>query len=167
METGLCIIMSVLHCRLWEYLALPLNACYRNWAGYCPHFHENAGTLNLIYPLSVHPSICLSVFHKNFHLGRNFRTITDKVLILGMCVLFDKTFLMVPCRDLGSDLWPTSRFNLLQGQSCRRAWTTILWICMFLLVHSSTLYDLVLTTNWSSQGNYTILLLYWGMYEMF
>ena len=61
----------------------------------------------------VCPSLCLSVRHKNFNLGHNFCTITDRALILGMCVLCDKTLPMVECRDLDRDLWPTSRSNLL------------------------------------------------------
>ena len=84
---------------------------------YCPRFLvpcfcESVGTLNLIR-LSVRPSIRLSVCHKNFNLGHNFCTNTDRALILGMCVPCDKTFPMVPCRDLDGDLWPTSRSNLL------------------------------------------------------
>ena len=79
-----------------------------------PRFRESVGTLNLIR-LSVRPSVplsvCPSVRHKNFNLGHNFCTITDRALILGMCVLCDKTFPMVPCRDLDRDLWPRS--NLL------------------------------------------------------
>ena len=54
-------------------------------------------------------SVCLSVCHKNFNLGHNFCTITDRALILGMCVPCDKTFPVVPCRDLDGDLWPSSR----------------------------------------------------------
>ena len=38
---------------------------------------------------------------------------SDIAFILGMCVLCGKTFLMVPCHDLVSALWPTSRSNLL------------------------------------------------------
>ena len=63
--------------------------------------------------LSVCLSVCPSVRHKNFNLGYNFCTITDRALIPGMCVLCDKTFPMVPCRDLDHDLWPTSRLILL------------------------------------------------------
>ena len=77
-----------------------------------PRFRESVGTLNLIRP-SVRPSVCLSVCHKNFNLGHNFCTITDRALILGMCVPCDKTFPVVPCRDLDGDLWPSSRSNLL------------------------------------------------------
>ena len=77
-----------------------------------PRFRESAGTLNLIRP-SVCQSLCLSVCHKNFNLGHNFCTVTGRALILGMCVLCDKTFPMVPCRDLDCDLWPTSRSKLL------------------------------------------------------
>ena len=66
---------------------------------------------------SVRPSLCLSVCpsvrHKNFNLGHNFCTITGRALILGMCILCDKTFPMVPCCDLDGDLWPTSRSNFL------------------------------------------------------
>ena len=73
-----------------------------------PRFPQSAGTLN---PIRL--SVCLSLHHKNFNLGHNFCTITDRALILGRCVLCDKTFPMVPCRDLDGDLWPTSRSNLL------------------------------------------------------
>ena len=75
---------------------------------FVPHFRESAGTLNLI-----RLSICPSVRHKNFNLGHNFCTNTGRALILGMCVLCDKTFPMVPCCDLDRDLWPTFRSNLL------------------------------------------------------
>ena len=70
-----------------------------------PRFRESVGTLNLIRP-SVRPSVCLSasVCHKNFNLGHNFCTITDRALILGMCVPCDKTFPVVPCHDLDGDL---------------------------------------------------------------
>ena len=71
---------------------------------FVPRFRESAGTLNLIR---------LSVRHKNFNLGHNFCTITGRALILGMCVLCDKTFPMVPCRDLDGDLWPSLMSNLL------------------------------------------------------
>ena len=64
-----------------------------------PRFRESVGTLNLI-----RLSVCLSVCHKNFNLGHNFCTITDRALILGMCVPCDKTFPVVPCRDLHGDL---------------------------------------------------------------
>ena len=73
-----------------------------------PRFRESVGTLNLI-----RLSVCLSVCHKNFNLGHNFCTITDRALILGMCVPCDKTFPVVPCRDLHGDLWPSSRSNWL------------------------------------------------------
>ena len=62
---------------------------------------------------SVCLSVCPSVCPKNFNLGHNFCTFTGRALILGMCVLFDKTFPMVPCCDLDGDLWHTSRSNLL------------------------------------------------------
>ena len=77
-----------------------------------PRFRESVRTLNLIRP-SVPLSVCLSVCHKNFNIGHNFCTITDRALILGMCVPCDKTFPVVPCRDLDGDLWPSSRSNLL------------------------------------------------------
>ena len=79
---------------------------------FVPRFREGAGTLNLIRP-SVCPSVCQSLCHNNFNLGHNFCIITGRALILGMCVHCDITFLMVPCRDLDRDLWPTSRSNLL------------------------------------------------------
>ena len=61
----------------------------------------------------VRPSVCLSVCHKNINLGHNFCAIKDRALILGMCVPCDKTFPVVPCRDLDDDLWSTLRSNLL------------------------------------------------------
>ena len=90
-------------------------ACYMFSMGVfvVPRFRESVGTLNLIRP-SVCPSVRLSVrLSQNFNLGHNFCTITDRALILGMCVSCDKTFPVVPCRDLDGDLWPTSRSNLL------------------------------------------------------
>ena len=56
------------------------------------------------------PSVCPS---QNFILCQNCCNITSRALILGMYVLCDKTFPMVPCRDLDGDLWPTS--NLLSS----------------------------------------------------
>ena len=85
-------------------------------AFFVPRFRESVGTLNLIrLPVrpSLRPSVPLSVCHKNFNLGHNFCTITGRALILGMCVLCEKNFHMVPCCDLDRDLWPTSRSNLL------------------------------------------------------
>ena len=79
----------------------------------CPLFLRKHGDIKS--HSSVCPSVCPSVHHKNSNLGHKFCTITDRALILGMCVLCDKTFPMVPCRDLDRDLWPTSRWNLLQS----------------------------------------------------
>ena len=78
---------------------------------FCPPLLRKRGDIksHSSVRLSVSPSLC----HKNFNLGHNFCTITGRALILGMCVLCDKTFPMVPCRDLDRDLWPTSRSNLL------------------------------------------------------
>ena len=70
---------------------------------FVPRFRKSEGTLNL-----SRPSVC----HKNFNLGHNFGTVTGRALIFGMCVPCDKTFPMVPCRDLDGDL---------QGQICCRA----------------------------------------------
>ena len=80
----------------------------------CPPLSQKRGDIksHSSVCLSVCLSLCLSVT-KNFNLGNSFCTITGRALILGMCVLCDKTFLMVPCRDLDRDLWPTSRSNLL------------------------------------------------------
>ena len=82
---------------------------------YCPPLSRKRGDIKSYS--SVRPSIllsvCLSVCQKNFNHGHNFCTITDKALILDMCVLCDKTFPMVPCCDLNRDLSPTSRSNLL------------------------------------------------------
>ena len=78
---------------------------------FCPPLSRKRGDIKS--HSSVCPSVRLSVCHKNFNLGHNFCTTTDRALILGMCVPCDKTFPMVPCRDLDSDLWPTSRSNLL------------------------------------------------------
>ena len=98
---------------------------------FVPRFRESAGTLNLIRSsvrLSVRPSIC----HKNFNLGHNFCTITGRALILGMCVLCDKTFSMVPCSDLDGDLWPTSRSNMLP--SGRPQFSEFAWFFFFLVI---------------------------------
>ena len=78
---------------------------------YCPLLSRKRGDIKSHSCLSVRLSVC----HKNFNLGHNFCTITGRALILGMCVLCDKTFTMVPCSDLDRDLWPTSRSNLLQS----------------------------------------------------
>ena len=48
---------------------------------FVPRFRESSGTLNLIR-LSLRPSLCLSVRHKNFNLGHNVCTITGRALIL-------------------------------------------------------------------------------------
>ena len=74
---------------------------------YCPPLSRKRGDIK------SHSSVRPSVRHKNFNLGHNFCNITGRALILGMCVLCDKTFPMVPCRDLDGDFWPTSRSNLL------------------------------------------------------
>ena len=104
---------------------LPQRLCNqkdKRWRGhkhliqnFCPPLSRKRGDIKS--HSSGRPSLCLSVRpsvrHKNFNLGHIFCTITDRALILGMCVLCDKTFPMVPCHDLGGDLWPTSRSNLL------------------------------------------------------
>ena len=70
------------------------------WCSYycCPPLSRKRGEIK------SHSSVRLSVCHKNFNLGHNFCTITDRALILGMCILCDKTFQIVPCRDLDCDL---------------------------------------------------------------
>ena len=75
-------------------------------ASNCPPLSRKRGDIKS--HSSVCPSLCLSVRHKNFNLGHNFCTITDRALILGMCVLCDKTFPMAACRNFDRDLWPTS-----------------------------------------------------------
>ena len=97
------------------------------WLWYYPYIVSTTSTSN-IHSLHIHVSrkrgdikshssvplsVCLSVCHKNFNLGHNFCTITDRALIIGMCVPCDKTFLVVPCRDLDGNLWPFSRSNSL------------------------------------------------------
>ena len=77
---------------------------------FCPPLLRKRGDIK------SHSSVCQSVCHKNFNLGNNFCTITGRALIFGMCVLCNKTFPMVPCRDLDGDLWPTLRSNLLQSR---------------------------------------------------
>ena len=69
---------------------------------YCPPLSRKRGDIKS--HSSVRLSLCPSVCHKNFNLGHNFCTFTGRALILGMCVLCDKTFPMVPCRDLDDDL---------------------------------------------------------------
>ena len=88
-----------------------VNNCENQIHNSCPPLSRKRG--NIKSHSSVRPSVCLSVRHKNFNLGHNFCTITDRALILGMRVLCGKIFPMVPCRDLDRDLWPTSRSNLL------------------------------------------------------
>ena len=78
---------------------------------YCPPLSRKHGDIKSHSSLCL--SVCLSVCHKNFNLGHNFCTITDRAFILGMCVPCDKTFPVIPCRDLDGDLWPSSRSNLL------------------------------------------------------
>ena len=78
-----------------------------SWICYCPPLSRKHGDIK------CHSSVCLSVRHKNFNLGHNFCTITDRALILGMCVPCDKSFPVVSCCDLDGHLWPTSRSNLL------------------------------------------------------
>ena len=78
-----------------------------SWICYCPPLSRKRREIK------SHSSVCLSVRHKNFNLGHNFCTITDRALILCMCVPCDKTFPVAPCRDLDGYLWPTSRSNLL------------------------------------------------------
>ena len=68
----------------------------------CPPLSRKRGDIKS--HSSVPLSVCLSVCHKNFNLGHNFCTITDRALILGTCVPCDKTFPVVPCRDLDGDL---------------------------------------------------------------
>ena len=89
----------------------------------CPPLSRKLGDIK------SHLFVCLSVCHKKF----NFCTITDKALILGMCVPCDKTFPVVPCRDLDSDLWPTSRSNLLPSggpQFSEFACLKSFWLCV-------------------------------------
>ena len=69
---------------------------------FCPPLSRKRGDIKS--HSSVCPSVPLSVCHKNFNLGHNFCTFTGRALILGMCVLCDKTFPMVPCCDLDRDL---------------------------------------------------------------
>ena len=114
---------------VWTWYNVWLNKEQsRTHACFCPPLWQKRGYIksHSSVCLSLCPSICLFVGHKNFNLGHNFCTITDRALILGMCVPCDKTFPVVPCCDLDGDLWPTSR------SICCRAGTTILWICLFL-----------------------------------
>ena len=61
---------------------------------FVPRFRKSTGTLNLVR-LSVTKTLTLAITLELF---------TGRALILGMCVLCDKTFPMVPCRDLDGDL---------------------------------------------------------------
>ena len=61
---------------------------------YCPPLLRKCGDIKS--HLSICQSIPQSVCHKNFNLSHNFCSITDRALILGMCVLCDKTFFMPP-----------------------------------------------------------------------
>ena len=72
---------------------------------FVPRFRESVGTLNLIrpsFPLSIRPSIYPSIT-KTLTLAITY-ALLERALILGMCVPCDKTFPMVPCRDLDGDL---------------------------------------------------------------
>ena len=91
--------------------ALDLQSWVMGRICFCPLLSRKRGDIksHSSVCLSVRPSVC----HKNFNLGPNFCTFKGRAFILGMCVLRDKTFPMVPCRDLDGDLWPTSRSNLL------------------------------------------------------
>ena len=80
---------------------------------FCPPLSRKRGDIES--HSSVPLSVCLSVCHKNFNLGHNFCTITDRALILGMCVPCDKTFRWYHVVTL------TVTFDLLQGQICCRA----------------------------------------------
>ena len=62
---------------------------------FCPPLSRKRGDIK------SHSSVCLSV---PFNLGHNFCIITDRALILGMCVPCYKTIPVVPCRDLDGDL---------------------------------------------------------------
>ena len=92
----LCAVIIVVELQIWCNL-------YSYQKSFFPRFRESVGTFNLIR-LSVCPSVPRSVCHKHFNLGHNFCTITGRALILGMCVLCDKTFTMVPCSNLERDL---------------------------------------------------------------
>ena len=83
------------------------SAIFKVRIHFCPLLSRKRGDIKS--HSSVHPS----VRNKNFNLGHYFCAITGRALILGMCVLCDKTFPMVPCCDLQGDLWHTSRSNLL------------------------------------------------------
>ena len=84
--------------RLWSALT--------NYFVYCPPLSWKRGDIksrSSVRP-SVRPSVCPS---QKFNLGHNFCTFKGRALILGMGVLCDETFPMVPCCDLDGDLWPT------------------------------------------------------------
>ena len=110
---------------------------------YCPPLSRKHGDIkshSSVRP-SVCLSVCLSVCHKNFNLGHNFCTITDRALILGMCVPCDKTFPVVPCRDLDGDLWPSSRSNLLPSGGPQ--------FSEFACLHKTYLIDIMSFLNWN------------------
>ena len=97
-----------------QYFQRNLTFSLLTWLGspiFCPPISRKCGDIKS--HLSVRPSLCPSVRHKNFNLAHIFWSINDRALILGMHDHCDKPFLLVPCGDL--DLWPISRSNLLPG----------------------------------------------------
>ena len=98
---------------------------------FCPPLSRKRGAIishssvRLSVRLSVGPSVC----HKNFNLGHKFCAISGWALILGMCVVCDKTFPMVPCRDLDGYLWPTLAEMSKTFSACQTFGLTNLKIC--------------------------------------
>ena len=71
------------------------SICY-NWGViFLSQPSRKQGTLKLI-----HPSVPLSVCHKNFNLAHIFCSINDRALIIGMHDPFDKPSQLAPCCDL-------------------------------------------------------------------
>ena len=59
----------------------------------------------IVFGLSVCLTVCLFVRGKNFNIGHNFWTVSDRAFIFHMCIPCDKTFPLIP-KFLTSWPWP-------------------------------------------------------------
>ena len=89
-----------------------------------PRLRESEGTLNSL------SSVCLYVRHKNFDLGHNFCTITDRALILVCSLLQDLS---------GATMsWPWRlALTYFKVKFVAERGTTILWMCLITFHHTS------------------------------
>ena len=90
-----------------------------------PRFRESVGTLNLI-----HPSVCPSVT-KILTLAITFALLQIELWYLACVFLVTRPFRWYHVVTL------TVTFDLLQGQICCRAGTTILWMWLFTFYYTS------------------------------